>query len=492
MTELLSIRDLTGGYSEEAVVNDVSFNVHQGELFGVLGPNGSGKTTLLKMMSGILPYGQGEITVKRKKIKDYTAKELAKIVAVLPQHSAQSFSYTVKETVSLGRYAHQRGWLQSWSAEDEEIVKKAMAQTGITAFGDHYLDELSGGERQRVFLAQALAQEPEILLLDEPTNHLDLSFQKELLDQLRQWTKERQLTVVSIFHDLNLAGLYCDRLLLLEKGRINKIGTPIEVLRKERIETVYHTSIERLAHPAIPKPQMVLLPEGTGVESNNIEINEQYLKVSDDIIQLVAPMPLRTLSSGVTGAGFSWHHTFINRHVDQNYDCSDHIQEMKEYLLTRGFVPEETVGMMTAVNLHDVVYRFYQEEDISVFIVVTAGTGNAVDATSNKRISYKQTTGTINTWIFINGRLSEAAFVQSMVTATEAKVKALLDFGIKDPVTGTYATGTSTDSILIASIQQGTEVQYAGTITPLGNLISKGIYECMTISLENYKNRHSL
>ncbi|RUQ31627.1 ATP-binding cassette domain-containing protein [Peribacillus cavernae] len=468
------------------------FEVHKGELFGVLGPNGSGKTTLLKMMSGVMPYGHGKISIKGKEISAYTAKELAKIVAVLPQHSAQTFSYTVKETVSLGRYAHQRSWLQSWNTEDEEMVKKAMAQTGITAFQDHYLDELSGGERQRVFLAQALAQEPEILLLDEPTNHLDLSFQKELLDQLKHWTEERGLTVVSIFHDLNLAGLYCDRLLLLEKGQVNQIGTPIEVLREERITAVYHTSIEKLAHPAVPKPQIVLLPEETAQNRNNIEINEQYLTVNDDHIQLIAPKPLRTLSSGVTGAGFGWHHTFINRHVDQNYDCSDPVQEMKEYLGTHGFTGEETVGMMTAVNLNDASFQLYQEGEISVFIVVTAGTGNAVDATSSQRMSSKLAPGTINTWVFINGHLSEAAFVQAMVTATEAKVKALLDLEIRDPITGTIATGTSTDSLLIAAAQRGETIEYAGTITLLGNLVSKGIYECTTTSLKRYKKRHSL
>ena len=122
-----------------------------------------------------------------------------------------------------------------------------MKQTGVADFSDKDIQTLSGGERQRVFLAQALAQEPKILLLDEPTNHLDLSYQKELLDMLKAWTKERELTVISIFHDLNLAGLYCDRLLLLEKGQIQVVDVPNEVLQQERIQDVYHTTIEK--HP---------------------------------------------------------------------------------------------------------------------------------------------------------------------------------------------------------------------------------------------------
>ena len=145
------------------------------------------------------------------------------MIAVLSQHSSQSFSYTVKETVSLGRYAHQKGLFQSWSKADEEVIQRVMKQIGVSRFQNKNIQELSGGEKQRVFLAQALAQEPEILLLDEPTNHLDLSYQKELLDFLKQWTSDNGLTVISIFHDLNLAGLYCDRLLLLENGRLISI-----------------------------------------------------------------------------------------------------------------------------------------------------------------------------------------------------------------------------------------------------------------------------
>ena len=215
---MLNVQHVSGGYSNESVLKDISFEVKRGELFGILGPNGSGKTTLLKMISGILPITTGEIYIKGKRLQEYSAKQLAQIVAVLSQHSSQSFSYTVKETVSLGRYAHQKGWFQTWSNEDEEIVQRVMNQTGVSAFQNKNIQELSGGEKQRVFLAQALAQEPEILLLDEPTNHLDLSYQKELLDLLKHWTTENGLTVISIFHDLNLAGLYCDRLAPARKG----------------------------------------------------------------------------------------------------------------------------------------------------------------------------------------------------------------------------------------------------------------------------------
>jgi iron complex transport system ATP-binding protein len=485
---MLSVQHVSGGYTGESVLKDISFKVEQGELIGILGPNGSGKTTLLKMLSGIKTFQQGEILIRGKRLQGYGAKQLAKIVAVLSQHSSESFSYTVKETVSLGRYAHQKGWFQTWSKGDEDIVQRVMKQTGVSSFQNKNIHELSGGEKQRVFLAQALAQEPEILLLDEPTNHLDLSYQKELLDLLKQWTTENRLTVISIFHDLNLAGLYCDRLLLLEKGTINIVHIPNEVLREERIREVYHTNIQKHPHPKVAAPQLVLLPK-VNKKAKNIEINEKMLHVSDKFIEIKTPAPLRTMSSGVIGSGTGWHHTFINRHVGKDYDCSDHRKEMASFLKSNGLEPSETVGMMTAVVLEDVVYKLFEQSDFSIFVAVTAGVGNAIDASKSEQHSYEMTPGTINTWVFINGELTEEAFIQSIMTATEAKVKAINDLKILDAVTGTIATGTSTDSILIAATQTGKMLEFAGTITPLGKLISKAVYQSTTEAIQKSQKR---
>lgn len=487
---MLSVQQVTGGYAGKSIVKNVSFEVGKGELFGILGPNGSGKTTLLKMLSGILPVSSGDVMIWGKSIADYSQKELAKIVAVLPQHSSQAFSYTVKETVSLGRYAHQKGWFHSWTIEDEDIVNRVMEQTGISRFRDEDIQHLSGGERQRVFLAQALAQSPEILLLDEPTNHLDLSYQKELLDLLKNWSKACGLTVISIFHDLNLAGLYCDRLLLLENGEININHVPNEVLNEERIRDVYKTRIEKQPHPKIPAPQMVLIPERTAAEDKPLDrIDERLLQITDEKLVLCSPIPLRTMSSGVTGSGTGWKRTFVNRHVSKDYDCSDHRLEMAEYIKKQGFEPGETVGMMTAVYLENVSFRLYKGENFSVFIVVTAGVGNAIDASRSAEHSYHMAPGTINTWVFINGDLTEEAFIQCIMTATEAKTKAMLDQQVKDSVTGTIATGTSTDSILIAATQQGAKLEYAGTITPLGKVIGKGVHECTAEAIQNSRKR---
>ncbi|MDR7001827.1 adenosylcobinamide amidohydrolase [Neobacillus niacini] len=485
---MLTVQHVSGGYSGENVVKDVSFEVEKGELFGILGPNGSGKTTLLKMLSGILPIQHGEILIKGKRLTEYGPKQLAQMIAVLSQHTSDSFSYTVKDTVSLGRYAHQKGWFQTWSIEDEEIVQRVMDQTGVIDMQNKNIQELSGGEKQRVFLAQALAQEPKILLLDEPTNHLDLSYQKELLDLLKQWTREKGLTVISIFHDLNLAGLYCDRLLLLQKGTININHVPNEVLREERIRDVYHTEIQKHPHPKVAAPQMCLLPEGNK-EGSLLIVDESMLSVTKEFIMLNAPAPLRTMSSGVIGSGTGWHQTFVNRHVDKTYNCSDHRSEMSSFLKVNGFEPSETVGMMTAVFLEDLVYRKVEESDFSLFVAVTAGVGNAVDASKSEMHSFEAVPGTINTWIFVNGELTEEAFIQSIMTATEAKVKAIHDLNVIDSVTGTIATGTSTDSILIAATQTGNMLEYAGSITPLGKLISNAVYHCTTEAIQKSQKR---
>ncbi|PLR86316.1 ABC transporter ATP-binding protein [Bacillus canaveralius] len=487
---MLTIENLSGGYSGDPILRNVSFKVNKGQLFGILGPNGSGKTTLLKMISGIIEFKSGSILIKDKPISSYATRELAKTVAVLPQHSSEVFAYSVKDTVSLGRYAHQQGWFQTWNEEDEAIVQRVMKQTGVDSFQDHHLSELSGGERQRVYLAQALAQQPEMLLLDEPTNHLDLSYQKDLLDLLRKMAKEEDLTVISIFHDLNLAGLYCDRLLLLNNGEVSINDIPNEVLQEDRIQAVYGTAVKKHPHPNVPKPQMLMIPELDSDGQLNIEIDERFLKISDEMIELHAPAPLRTMSSGVTGAGTGWYQNFINRHVNQDYNCSDHREEMAQFLKKNGYEPGETVGMMTAVNLADAAYRLFKDDGLSVFIVVTAGAGNAIDASQSERHSYEIVQpGTINIWVFINGTLSEEAFIQALMTATEAKVKGLQNEQVYDRLTGTLATGSSTDSIMIAASQRGKLQEFGGTITPLGKLVGKGVYECTVEALQKYQGR---
>ncbi|WP_203363909.1 adenosylcobinamide amidohydrolase [Bacillus sp. REN10] len=489
---MIRVEHIVGGYGHKPIVQQLSFSVQKGELFGILGPNGSGKTTLMKMLSGVVPIQAGEVTIQGRKLSHFSPKELAKVIAVLPQDTSLPFAYTVKETVSLGRYAHQSGLFPVWRKEDEEAVQRAMEGTGTKHFADTPLDALSGGERQRVYLAQALAQDPEILLLDEPTNHLDLSFQKDLLDLLKKMTRDTGLTVVSIFHDLNLASLYCDRLLMMKAGRIHKLGAPSEVLKEEHIHSVYETAVQKRPHPEVPKPQMSIMPLKIEEDETPVEIDSSLIRQNEAFIALDSPILLKTLSAGVIGAGWGWHRSFVNRHVDKDYNHDDFKEEMKQFLKAHDFDVNETVGMMTAVDLQYAAHQFIEQEEMSVLAVVTAGVGNAVDVSRAIKYERMMQPGTINIWVFANAYLSDEAFVQAVMTATEAKVKALMERGVTDPLTGTLATGTSTDSILIAATQRGVKQDFAGTITPIGQAIGKAVYEATIQALENNQGRGAL
>lgn len=481
---MLEIKNLSGGYGDKKIIEDVSFEVEKGEMLGILGPNGSGKSTLMKLMSGVLPVKEGIITVDGKQIADFPPKELARTMAVLPQLHVHAFSHSVRETVSLGRYPHQSGWFSSWSKEDEQSVIESMRLMDISHYEKSQIDQLSGGEQQRVFVAQALAQNASILLLDEPTNHLDINHQKELLDTIKKQAIEKDLTIVSIFHDINLAAMYCDKLLLLDKGKIYRIGEPHEVVREHDVEAVYKTRVSNHPHPELPKPQITLLP---GIEWGAAPklIKAEDFTISSDMLLYESPKPLKTVSSAVVNAGAGWFQTFLNRHVVKDYNVDDAVREMTQFIGNKGFKPTNTVAMMTAVKTEDAVIREYSGEFGSIVVAVTAGVGNAVDV--SKALERTIQVGTINTWIMINGSLSDEAFIQSMITATEAKTKALHQLGVADPLTGTLATGTSTDSCLVAATQQGEFLPYAGPVTELGKLIGSGVFECTVEAIGFYR-----
>lgn len=483
---MLKVENVSGGYGNSLVIKSVSFDVKKGEILGILGPNGSGKSTLLKIISGILKAESGTVTIDGKNASLYTQKEFARKVAVLPQLHAHAFSHTVRETVELGRYPYQAGLFSTWSTEDERAVTAAMKNTAVTRYEKQSIELLSGGEQQRVFVAQALAQEAPILLLDEPTNHLDIAHQQQLLDTIRKQAIDKGLTVITVFHDINLASLYCDRLLLLDQGHISKIGLPQDVVKEDAIESVYNARIKTQPHPELAKPQITLLPD-TKDEMKIAVVSKEDFSVSNEFVALRTKNPLKTLSSAVHNAGMGWFKTFVNRHVDSNYNCDDVQLEMATYLEEKGFPLSETVGMMTAVTTEHVEIGEYTGDFGTVLIAVTAGVGNAVDVSQALTRDSVSKVGTINTWVIINGELPDEAFIQAMITATEAKAKALQNENIQDPQTGTIATGTSTDSLLVAATQQGEWLPYAGPITELGKLVAHGVYDCTIKAVQAYK-----
>ena len=242
MSALLAAERVSFAYGRRAVLHEVSLAVAAGELVGVIGPNGSGKTTLLRLLAGALAPDAGSVRLDGQPLAGYRRRALARRLAVVPQDATVDFPFTALEVVLMGRAAH----LPAFGfprAGDLAIARAAMARLDVGGLEDRPLDRLSGGERQRVLLARALAQEPQVLLLDEPTTHLDLRHQTQLHDVVHDLRRERGLATVSVLHDLNLAAMYCDRLLLLAAGRAVATGPPAEVLTVERLEAAYATRI---------------------------------------------------------------------------------------------------------------------------------------------------------------------------------------------------------------------------------------------------------
>lgn len=482
---MLKVDNLSGGYGQTPIIKNVSFEVAEGKILGILGPNGSGKSTLLKLISGTITPVNGEIFVDDNALQHYKTKELAKKMAVLPQLHANAFSNTVYDAVVLGRYPHQTSFFAGWSEADEEAVNEAMAQTGVTKYRDTMMEFLSGGEQQRVFIAQALAQRAQLLLLDEPTNHLDIAHQKQILDMIRRSATKEKMTVVSVFHDINLASLYCDELLLMENGEIKAYGLPHEVVQEQQIADVYAANVTTYAHPELPKPQITMLPS---VQQPAVfEVRSEHIQRTQQYIKLQASQPLKVVSSAVHNAGTGWYEVLLNRSIARDYKIELVAEETERFLLEQQFSPTNTVVMLTAVETHTVAVKTFTADSCSIVVMVTAGVGNSIDVTRAFERDDAHYIGTINTWVIVNGKLSDEAFIQAMITATEAKTKAMQEKHILDAKTGTLATGTATDSLLIAATQQGTDLPYAGPITALGKLIGRGVFETTIQAITNYE-----
>ncbi|MGM0502223.1 MAG: heme ABC transporter ATP-binding protein [Bacillota bacterium] len=239
---VLEVRDLSFSYESNQVLDKINLTVKEGEIFGILGPNGSGKSTLVKLLSRYLKAESGEIYLADKNIKSYQQQQLMTKLAVLPQQQNVGFDFTVQEIVAMGRKPYLKQW-QGLTTADQEVIADCLELTNTTQFAQRRINSLSGGEKQRVFLAQTLAQEPEVLLLDEPTSELDINYQLEIFN-LIQTLQQQGLTIVVIMHDLNLASQYCNRLALLSQTKIKQIGIPQEVITEEIIKDVYGCSVD--------------------------------------------------------------------------------------------------------------------------------------------------------------------------------------------------------------------------------------------------------
>ncbi len=245
MNSILNVNQMGFRYDQAAILQNISFNVPSGSFVSILGPNGSGKTTLLKNLCGLLSPKDGTITLCNREIKNFRQKDFAKFVAVVHQSSNTGFSFSVFDTVLMGRFPYIKK-LQGETTKDINIAEEAMKSTGVWHLREKDVREISGGERQRVMIARALTQEPDLLILDEPISNLDIKFQISILELCKRLNKEKGITIVTTLHDINLAGQYSDYILLLNKGRVVDQNEPRKVLTVENIEKVYEIQVEIL------------------------------------------------------------------------------------------------------------------------------------------------------------------------------------------------------------------------------------------------------
>jgi iron complex transport system ATP-binding protein len=256
---MLEIRRLTVHYGPHPALKEISLSVRPGEIVAVIGPNGAGKSTLIKAVSGVVPIRSGQVLLDGRLLADLDDAERARRIAVVPQGGYLPPGFRVEQTVLLGRTPFL-GWLGRARPEDMAAAGAALEDTGLTGLRDRALSELSGGERQRVLLARALAAQAPVLLLDEPASHLDLAHQAAIFNLITGLTREKDLAVLIVVHDLNQAAAVAGRIVLMAGGEVRADGAPEAVLTAENLSGVFGVGVRILPHPLRPIPLVLLEP----------------------------------------------------------------------------------------------------------------------------------------------------------------------------------------------------------------------------------------
>lgn len=271
MDNSIKIENLSFAYDEDLVLKNINLEFVKAGFTSIVGPNGSGKSTLLKQISGILKPGQGSLIINGINIEKINKKDIAKLMAVVPQNTALEFDYKVMDVVLMGRYPYISRF-KGETPKDREIAIQNMKYTNTYQFKDRSFNQLSGGERQRVILAQALTQQPKILLLDEPISHLDLQHQIEIMTLIKKLSMDQELTVVAVLHDLNIAAAYSDFIIMLKDGELSSQGTPVETFTTQNIRSVFNINVEVEVSAHTNKPYIYAITRHE-IKKNSVRVH---------------------------------------------------------------------------------------------------------------------------------------------------------------------------------------------------------------------------
>ncbi len=256
---MIQVESLRCGYGATDVLRNVNLRIPGGEVAGVLGPNGSGKTTLLHVLAGFMEPKEGFVRIAGRDLKDTSVRLRARRAASVAQNASVTFPFRCLSVVLMGRYSYLSRW-GGYTADDFEKAMGAMELTGTIALAERFINEVSGGEAQRVVIARALAQTPSILLLDEATSNLDVARKIQIFDLLSKKNREEGTTIVCAMHDLNLASLYCDRLIFIKNGGIALDGPTNELFTSQNLSAIYGTRVMVSRHPVTGNPQAHFVP----------------------------------------------------------------------------------------------------------------------------------------------------------------------------------------------------------------------------------------
>ncbi len=254
----LSLSGINYSATGKDILHDINLSLEPGHVYGLVGPNGSGKSTLLKIIARQIGATAGNILWDGKATGEWGNREFARHLAYMPQFTPQTDGMTVRELVALGRFPWH-GALGRFSDADRAKVDEALERTDLIRFEDRLVDSMSGGERQRAWIAMMLAQDARCILLDEPTSALDLSHQASVLSLVHDLCHERDLTVIVVLHDINLAARYCDHMVALGSGRIIARGKPSEIVRSDMLQEIFGIDMGVFMHPVRQEPVSYLL-----------------------------------------------------------------------------------------------------------------------------------------------------------------------------------------------------------------------------------------